>query len=493
MESFVTVAQGRLRGCQKDGVLAFLGIPYARPPVDELRFAAPVLASSWSGVRDAVDYGPTAPAPGYSPPIDLLLPEPVIPGDDFLNLNVWAPSGGRGRPVLVWIHGGAFVNGSGAVSVYDGSAFARDGIVCVTFNYRLGLYGFGAIEGAPHNRGLLDQIAALTWVRDNIAAFGGDPELVTVAGESAGAMSIGALLTMPAAEGLFRRAVLQSGAGHHVLRQSTASAVSREVASVLGVPATVAGLSGVPIDELISAQASVAAAIATTPDPGRWAEITVNAMAFEPVVDGATLPARPIDAIAGGAGAGVDVLIGTTSDEFGLFLVPTGVVARLDERFLRMAVSALGADVGSLLDGYRKTHPHASPGELLTIIMTDWFFRIPAVRVAEARLAHGAATHVYEFAWDSPQFDGALGACHALEVGFVFDHVDDPATEPLAGTHPPRSLAREMHAAWVAFARDGSPGWPAYGAGRTVMVFDQTSALVTDPSAADRERWEGIR
>ena len=248
MGPMVVLAQGRLLGSENDGILSFKGIPYAAAPFGGNRFAAPGAAPSWDGVRDAVEYGPTAPKPPYPSPIDRLLADPVIAGEDCLNLNVWTPAvDADRRPVLVWIHGGAFVNGSGAVSVYDGSTFARDGVVCVTVNYRLGVDGFLVIDGAPANRGLLDLVAALRWVRENIAAFGGDPDAVTIAGQSAGAMSVTTLLSMPAAAGLFRRAIAQSGAGHHVLPAATAAKVTTALADRLGVEPTVEGFAAVPV------------------------------------------------------------------------------------------------------------------------------------------------------------------------------------------------------------------------------------------------------
>src|SRR5664279_2295201 len=255
MEPVVSVAQGQLRGRAEHGVLSFKAIPYAGAPFGASRFAAPVPADSWEGVRDATEFGPTVPKPPYPSPIDQLFPEPVIAGEQCLNLNVWTPGVEGARPVFVWIHGGAFVHGSGAVSAYDGAKFARDGIVCVTINYRLGVDGFLLIEGAPANRGLLDQVAALRWVRENIAAFGGDPDAVTIAGESAGAMSVMTLLSMPATAGLFRRAIAQSGAGHHVIVAATAAKLAAALARDLGVEPTVEGFAAVPIDDLVAGQA----------------------------------------------------------------------------------------------------------------------------------------------------------------------------------------------------------------------------------------------
>ncbi|MET3803635.1 para-nitrobenzyl esterase [Nakamurella sp. UYEF19] len=489
----MTITQGQLRGREKNGVRSFLGVPYAEPPFGALRFAAPQPASGWEGVREALEYGPTAPKPGYLPPTDALLPEVFVDGQDCLNLNVWTPEGADGLPVLVWIHGGAFVNGSGAISIYDGSAFARDGVVCVTINYRLGVDGFGLIPGAPPNRGSLDQIAALTWVRDNVAGFGGDPAQVTIAGESAGAMSVATLLALPPANGLFSRAVLQSGAGHHVLTPTTAAEVINEVASRLGVDATVEALGSVPVDDLIRVQADLGAEIAARPDPTRWREITVNGMAFEPVVDGQLLTARPIDLIAAGASRDVEVLVGTNSDEHAFFLVPSGVSSMVDASLLRGALSLLGTDVEQIVGTYATELPGATPGELMIAALSDWFFRIPAMRLAETRSALGADTYVYEFAWDSPRFDGRLGACHALEIAFTFDNLDDPNSIPMAGDHAPQALADGMHRAWVDFVRTGRPGWPAYGADRTVMRFDVESGPVPDPGRPARELWSGVR
>lgn len=491
-----TTTSGAVEGLSQDGVMAFLGIPYAAAPYGPHRFAAPAAPDSWDGVRPATTYGPTALKTGYPAPIDALLPEPAIAGEDCLNLNVWTPDPGRvGLPVLVWIHGGAFQYGSGAVTDYAGGAFARHGVVAVTINYRLGVDGFAWLEGAPANRGLLDQVAALRWVRDNIAAFGGDPDRVTIAGESAGAMSVTTLMAMPSAAGLFRRAVAQSGAGHHALSEDTARRLGQYLASDLGVDATAAAVGGVSLDRLLVAQNSLAAGPHLDPNPGRWGEAAMNLMAFEPVIDGESLPALPIEVIANGGGADVDLLVGSNRDEHRLFVVPAGLLDVIDDNLLDLAAAAWSTPPGAV-ESYRAHRGGAKPGELLCDLGTDWFFRIPAIRLAEAQVAHGKRAYAYEFVWASSAFGGALGACHALEIPFVFDHLertDDPDLFA-DGEAPPQALADTMHRAWVDFITDGDPGWALYHPDRrATMTFDTTSAVVDDPRGDERILWEGYR
>ncbi|WUH97225.1 carboxylesterase family protein [Spirillospora sp. NBC_00431] len=482
----VQTAYGKVRGTTGDGVTAFLGIPYAAPPFGPNRFQAPRPPEPWDGIRDAVEYGPTAPKPGYPQPYGRLLHDPDIPGDDCLNLNVWTP-GGSGLPVMVWIHGGAFRNGSGAISVYDGGNFARDGVVCVTINYRLGVEGFANLPGAPPNRGLLDQIAALEWVRDNIAGFGGDPDRITVFGESAGGMSVTTLLSLDL--GLFGRAVAQSGAGAIAQDPADAMIVTREMAARLGVEPTAEGFAALDPAAIIPVQSAVAAEVAALPDPGRWGATTAaGAMSLTPVLDGDLLSRRPEDAIADGAGRGVDLLIGYTSEEFRFFLMPSGVAAYVTEDVVGFVTAGMGVPAG-LPAAYRDRHPGQTPGELLATIITDGMFRVPANRAAAGHAASGGRTWMYEFAWRSPNLD--LGACHALELGFVFDNLTrDP--DGLAGPNPPQELADRMHRAWVDFAAHGDPGWPRFDPStRAVKVFDgPQDAVVNDPHGDDRKLWD---
>jgi len=492
----VTTRQGQVRGDVSDSVAAFKGIPYAAPPFGPNRFQPPRPPQSWDGVRDALEYGPVPPQPPYAPPFDQLLGDQGRPGEDCLNLNVWTPDpNGGGLPVVVWIHGGAFMRGSGAIPTYNGSRFARDGVVCVTINYRLGADGFLYLGDGIANRGLLDQLAALEWVQENIKAFGGDPAGVTIFGESAGAFSVATLLSMPRAKGLFQRAIAQSGAAQHTSSVATAQLVGRNLADKLGVAATMPSIAAVSLDRLVETQAELGQELAVRPDPVRWGEVAANGMIFEPVVDGEVVPARPIERIVAGAGADVDLMAGTTTEEWRFFLVPTGAIDRVTEERLLTTARVMGLDVEHALSVYRASRPQVTPGDLLSALITDWFFRIPAIRLAEAREKNRGSTHMYEFAWRSPLFDGRFGAVHALEIGFVFDNLGIKGAMTLAGNEPPQALADVMHRAWVAFATNGSPGWSPYDSrARTVMRFDGAGGVVTvDPDATERQLWDGIR
>jgi para-nitrobenzyl esterase len=496
MHAVVNTRHGKVRGSVADGVNTFKGIPYAAPPFGANRFRPPQPVEPWSGVRDALTYGPRAPRLPYPPPVDVLLAEFGVPGEDCLNLNIWSRDlGSAGRPVMVWIPGGVFeYHGTSASPWYDGSRFARHGIVCVTINYRVGAEGFLYLGEGNANRGLLEQVAALEWVRENIAAFGGDPGNVTIFGESAGAMSVGTLLSMPRAEGLFRRAIAQSGASHHVSSAATGQRIGQCLAKKLGVAATREAIAAVPVDRVLAAQAELKENLLAHPDPERWGgEVVATLMPWQPVVDGDVIPARPIDRIVAGAGAGIDLIVGTNSDEHRLFLVTGGVIEHITDGALAGAVAAYGLPVDTTLAAYRTAHPNASAGDLLAAIQTAWYWRIPAIRLADAHTKSTSATYMYEFAWRSPQFNGLLGACHTLEIAFVFDTLGN-GTEPLWGTDPPQQLADTMHAAWVAFAMNGDCGWPKYDLSRRVtMRFDTTSEVVDDPRSAERALWEGVR
>jgi carboxylesterase type B len=505
MNGVVKTRQGQVRGSFADGVHTFKGIPYAAAPFGAHRLRPPQPVEPWSGVRDALSFGAEPPQLRPDPQTQALVPDPAVPGEDCLNLNVWSPALGAARlPVMVWIPGGMFEAGSGAS--YDGSRFARDGVVCVTMNYRLGVDGFLFLGDGDANLGLLDQVAALAWVRDNIAAFGGDPANVTIFGESAGAMSVCTLLSMPRADGLFRRAIAQSGAAHQVMSAATARRVGRHLADKLGVQATREAIAAVPVECLLAAQAELKVELLAHPDPERWGdEVVTSTLPWQPVVDGDVIPAPPIDRIAAGAGAHLDVMVGTNTEDWRLFVVASGAIDRITQQILTgpvavygyQALAAYGLPVETALAAYRAAYPGASPGDLLAAVQTDWWCRIPAIRLAEAHATSPAATFMYEFAWRSPAFDGRLGACHALEIPFVFDTLDKGADQmlgPLLGPAPPQQLADTMHAAWVSFATSGDSDWPKYDLSRrATMRFDTTSGVVADPRTAERTLWEGVR
>ncbi|MGO8951193.1 MAG: carboxylesterase/lipase family protein [Ktedonobacterales bacterium] len=495
MDTVVKTRSGSVRGSVAGNVLSFKGIPYAAPPFGPNRFQAPQPVAPWDGVRDALAFGPTCPKPPYLPPYDSILTEPVIAGEDCLNLNVWTPERGDARlPVMVWIHGGSFTRGSNAVPGYNGSSFARDGVVYVSINYRLGVDGFLFLSDGIANRGLLDQLAALQWVQENIAAFGGDPDKVTLFGESAGSFSVSTLLSMPPAAGLFRRAIAQSGAGHHATSLTTAQRLAGYLSEKLGGKPTREAMSSISIDRLLQAQMELGAEMLLDPNPQKWGELALNQMPFEPVIDGEVLTELPIKRIAAGSGAQVEMLVGTNAEEWRFFMVPNGVIDAINDAMLTGIVTAYGLPVEQTLATYRTARPDAMAGDLMAAIVTDWFFRIPAVRLAEARVSGAAATYMYEFAWRSLLYDGRFGACHAVELPFVFDALANPTSAPLIGTGAPPDLAETVHAAWVAFAQSGNPGWPRYDQEqRPTMRFDVKSEVVCDPRATERALWQGLR
>jgi para-nitrobenzyl esterase len=288
----VRTRAGPVRGASAEGVNVFKGVSYAASPFQGNRLLPPQPFAPWSGVRDALAFGPTPPKPPMPPQVTALLPEQTVPGDDCLNLNIWSADLGARQPVMVWIPGGMFEYGTAATAWYDGSHFARDGVVCVTINYRVGAEGFLYLGEGNANRGLLDQIAALEWVRENIAAFGGDPDNVTIFGESAGAMSVSMLLATPRSQGLFRRAIAQSGAASHVMSVGTAERIRGILASKLGVGPTREAFAAVPVDRLLTAQADLKADLMSHPDPQRWGAEAVTAMLpWQPIADGDTIPA----------------------------------------------------------------------------------------------------------------------------------------------------------------------------------------------------------
>jgi len=499
----VQTRSGRVQGEESGGIHVFKGIPYARPPVGELRFRPPQPDEPWQGVREATAFGSIAmqnPSPLES--LFGAAPKPAM-GEDCLHLNVWTPGlDGARRPVMVWIHGGAFVTGSGSTPWYDGTTFATRGdVVLVTINYRLGAFGFlhladaaGDSFAGSGNAGILDQAAALAWVRDNIAAFGGDPANVTIFGESAGAMSVGTLLGLPAATGLFRRAALQSGAASTVQTRERANEVAAAMLEALGIPAEDAErIRDVPAEELLAAQAKVSLAMAGA-----------GGLPFQPVHDGDALPRRPLDAVAEGSAAGISVLAGTTQDEARLFTSFDPNATPKDEaELLARCVGLIGSEERSraAVEAYRRARPEGSLGDVWSAIMTDQIFRLPAARLLDAQSRQTDQTWMYLFTWATPAFGGTLGSCHALEIPFVFNNLDKPGASAFTGAATPemQQLAETMQDAWIAFARTGDPNhpglprWERYEPGRrATMVFNASCAAAEGAGCEQLALWEEV-
>lgn len=458
------IATGEVRGFAEGGVVRFLGVPYAAAPVGDLRFAAPQPHAAWDGVRDATIAGPNAPHlvkpfPGLD--VAPLIGTGWVRGDDYLSVNVWTPDpAAKGLPVMIFIHGGAFVLGSKDAGVHDGSGFAKSGMVCIAINYRLGIDGFLPIPGIPTNLGLRDQIAALKWVRENAAAFGGDADNITVFGESAGAMSIGNLVVSPLAQGLFCRAIVQSGHGSMTREIGVMQRLVTKLAKMLKVSPDADGFRGVSYEDGLRALETISqptARIDLRDSNGR--EPLFGLSRFSPVHGDDVLPEPALDLLAKGAGADVELLIGTNAEEMNLYLVPTGVRGKIGKW---LAIYAL-----------HKSHPNArktlraygmgkgkKPGQVFTDALNDLVFRWPARRFAEA---HRGRTHMYELDWRSPQYGGELGACHGMELGFVFDTLASvTGPDGLVGENPPQALADRTHALWVGFAKDGSLPWQEF-------------------------------
>ncbi|KDN22664.1 carboxylesterase/lipase family protein [Amycolatopsis rifamycinica] len=459
----VDTPAGAVRGVRDDSGEFYRAIPYAAAPIGARRFTSPAPHPGWSGVRDGTRPSPTAPQPvrdfGGLDMTPYFGPG-WVRGEEYLTVDVRTPAADSGkRPVMVFVHGGGFVTGSTRAALYDGSAFARDGIVLVTVNYRLGIPGFLDLEGAPPNRGLLDVLAALHWVRATIAAFGGDPGNVTVFGQSAGATLTGALLATPEAKGLFRRAIIQSGSGTGAFTPEQARRVTTAAAAALGVEPAAEAFAGIPDErflEILPALAGLELRTSTATDP------LAGLSPFSLV-----LPVQPADALGNGPARDVDLLIGTNTEEGHLYLVPQGRLESSTWADVLALAAGVCTDPETEVAAHRAARPNATPGELRSAVLGKALFGAGTAHLAQAHARiSGGRTHVYSFGYRSTALNGRLGATHTVELPFVFDIADKPwlhGDTGLLGPDPaPDGLAARVHAAWVAFAGTGDPGWAAY-------------------------------
>lgn len=491
--SLVKTTYGAVEGVVERGTDVFWGIPFAAPPIGDLRYHAPQLPESWSGTRLADRAGPAS-----------LQSEHRLPGfssegpleEDCLTLNVFTPgTDDKKRPVMVWIHGGAFTHGSGADALYNGvNLVSRGDVVLICINYRLGAMGFLHLKdrlgehGIANNLGLLDCIAALEWVRGNAAAFGGDPGNVTIFGESAGSAAVGCLLAMPGARGLFHRAILQSGQGRGQPPEMTSKVVDGVLKELDMQPEDAPALLSIPAERIVAAQERA----------------SLSGLRIGPAVDGDTMPEQPLRAIAAGSAEGIDLLIGNNRDENKLFMIgPKRRSDYNDEKLLRTIGPILpGFDEGALktvTDVYRASRqirdlPHSNL-DIADAITGDAMFRIGGVAVAEAQATRGGNAFMYLFDHESPSRGGSLGACHALEIPFVFGNTGLPSQIKFAGTgENVVSLSEHMMDAWISFARTGNPShdaignWPKYDAAkRATMIFGPDTGIQDDPFSEERD------
>ncbi len=489
-DATVETSAGKVCGAIDGSVYAFKGIPYAAPPVGPRRFRPPAQPAPWPGIREAVSYGASCPQPARRP--EGWSQEPSL-SEDCLYLNVWTPSvaGGGRRPVLVWLHGGGFSIGSGSWPVYDGSALVRRGdVVVVTVNHRLGIFGYlhlmelaGPDVASAGNAGMLDLVAALEWVRENIASFGGDPSNVTIFGESGGGAKVSTLLVMPAARGLFHRAIVQSGPGLRAKLPEQATEVAEKVLSDLGINGgDQRALEAVPVERLREAQ-------------GQFGRRGV--FAFSPVLDGTHVIDHPSLALKNGTAADVPMVIGCNRDEATLFLAMDPSLkdsASLEGDGLSKRLASLGDDGRRIIETYRRTRPAASGRDLLIAIESDRMMRMPSIELAERKLAGGSTpVYMYLFCWTA----GPLGSAHGYEIPFVFDNARPPV---MAESAARQALAARMSEAWIAFAHRGAPDhggipqWPGYSPReRATMIFDRDeSRVVNDPFGQERAAWESV-
>jgi para-nitrobenzyl esterase len=488
IEPEIRTAAGVVRGRWENAVAVFRGIPYAQPPVGSRRFAAPVPAPPWDGIRAALEFGPPVPQVAHTGSAMSSVSGSADDGSaDCLTLNVWSPDlGAAGLPVMVWIQGGAYLENNSANPHCDGATLARSGVVLVSMNYRVGADGFAHITGAPDNRGILDQIAALRWVQDNIAAFGGDPDNVTVFGQSAGGACIAALLVMPMAAGLFRRAISQSMPGTY-FSERLAAAISTTIAAELGVRATIDELARIPPRALTDATDTV---IQKMPEfVESWGPMALTPTPFSPVVDGTLLPEAPWRALARGAARDIDLLVGHTRDEYRLYTSRPGgepTDARMTAAFDHLAPNTAGKGL------YRTAYPDATLSQRFEVLNSDWLFRMPSLHLADAAHAGGGPVWLYELCWS---FNREQGASHSLDFLLVFGTLGIDEVRAHRSAHPNAAneithVSHRMRTDWVTFATSGNPGWTPYDPHtRSTRVYNADPTTQPYPEERSRHIW----
>ena len=486
----VRTENGMVEGLVEDGLHIFRAIPYAAPPFGARRFLPPQPAEPWDGVRDATRQGVSAPQPLPKPgDVWAEVTHPGQIGEDCLTLEIWTPDpGAAGLPVMVHIHGGGYVTGSGSAKMYNGRAFARDGVVHVGINYRLGIDGFVWFGEGHDNLGLRDQVAALEWVQRNIRAFGGDPDNVTIFGQSGGGVSVMFQTVIPSARGLFKRAIAQSGSSVASTDAETSRKVGVQAAKLLKVEPTVDGLRNVSLERTAKASEGLVLRFALNLLRGNPRGLIISP--FQAVHETEFLPLSPLDAAKAGQPA-VPLLTGTARHEvvgFVEVLTAVPVIGRLAVRGLRKALALPEAMQRAYATGPRRLSDRAA---LVEAQWSDWAFRIPTIHLIEHRLD---PSWLYEFRWQAKDF--RLGSMHGIEIPFTRDLL--PMTRTLSGDAgelfrgAPQELADAMHSAWVRFATTGDPGWEPYTPERrATMVFDIESRVVADAAGVEREVWAG--
>lgn len=482
-EAIVETNYGKVQGEFLGDVYVFRGIPYAKPPVGTLRFKAPEKCDKWEGIYDATKFASIAPQTP-SDVMNFLGNQITTMNEDCLYLNIWSPApDNKRRAVMVWIHGGAFVAGSGSSPWYDGRNFAKNGdVVVVTLNYRLGVFGFLHLnelnEHYPTsgNNGILDQIAAIEWVKENIHHFGGDPERITVFGESAGAMSIGAMLGIPKARGLFQQVILQSGAAHHTISSKKGTEVTKQFLNLLNIDEdNIDKLQQLSMDDLLQAQSQL------------------PMMSLVPVVDGKVIPEHPLTAITKGSTKNLKMIIGTNKDEYNLFSVFDPLWKNASEDMKKIIFEKSFQDKWEQIqEEFIKDKPLTL--DLYNELMSLQIFVNPAYTLADLHVKQDAPVWVYRFDWETPVLGGLLKATHALEIPFVWNNLEN--TEILTGTGENRQIvAKHMHKEWIHFAKYGEPSseWPKYELiKREVMSFSIEKKVLKDPYKNVREKWERV-